>query len=230
MSHKYGTVYPTHACRWSARSATVSATVSAMTSASAPAPVHRSRVLAGAIVAALLVVVGGRAAARAATPPPLRAAHAAVAADHPAASAAGLSVLRAGGNAVDAACATALALGVVHPFASGMGGGGFAIVFLAKERKVFALDFRERAPAAIKPELFLRDGKADAALSTRGGLAVGVPGEVRGLSEPDAWRPPSGWPVADFRFRGGWRTRCRARPASESPATPGSTPPSPAAA
>jgi gamma-glutamyltranspeptidase/glutathione hydrolase len=122
-------------------------------------------------------------AAHAATPPPLRAAHAAVASDNPLASSAGLSLLQAGGNAIDAACATALALGVVHPFASGIGGGGFAVVYVAKEKKVYALDFRERAPAAIRPESFLRDGRADPALSATGGLAVAVPGEVRGLGE-----------------------------------------------
>jgi gamma-glutamyltranspeptidase/glutathione hydrolase len=123
------------------------------------------------------------AAARAATPPPLRVAHAAVASDNPLASAAGLSLLQAGGNAIDAACATALALGVVHPFASGIGGGGFAVVYVAKEKKVYALDFRERAPAAIRPDSFLRNGRADPALSASGGLAVAVPGEVRGLGE-----------------------------------------------
>lgn len=123
------------------------------------------------------------AVAAAATPPPLRVATAAVASDNAQASAAGLASLKAGGNAMDAACATALALGVVHPFASGIGGGGFALVYLAKERRLFALDFRERAPAAIRADLFLRDGKADPRLSREGGLAVGVPGEVRGLSE-----------------------------------------------
>jgi len=121
--------------------------------------------------------------AGAATPPPLRAAHAAVASDHPLASAAGLAALKGGGNAFDAACATALALGVVHPDASGIGGGGLAVVYLAKEKKSYALDFRERAPAAIKPESFFDAGKLDPERSKRGGLAVAVPGEVRGLSE-----------------------------------------------
>ena len=130
-----------------------------------------------------LVLVAATHRAPAATPPPFRVAHAAVASDNPLASAAGLEVLRAGGNAIDAACATALALGVVHPFASGMGGGGFAVVYVAKEKQVYALDFRERAPAAIRPELFQRDGRADPALSATGGLAVAVPGEVRGLGE-----------------------------------------------
>jgi len=121
--------------------------------------------------------------ARAATPPPFHAHHAAVASDNAEASAAGLALLKAGGNAIDAACATALALGVVHPFASGIGGGGFALVYVARERHTYAIDFRERAPAGIRPELFLKDGKADAKLSREGGLAVGVPGEVRGLGE-----------------------------------------------
>ncbi len=121
--------------------------------------------------------------AQAATPPPLRVTHAAVASDHPLASAAGVTSLKAGGNAVDAACATALALGVVHPDASGIGGGGFAIVYLAASKQSYAVDFRERAPAAITPASFFKDGKADPALSQHGGLAVAVPGEVRGLAE-----------------------------------------------
>jgi gamma-glutamyltranspeptidase/glutathione hydrolase len=114
---------------------------------------------------------------------PLHVAHAAVASDHPLASAAGAAVLKAGGNAIDAACATALALGVLHPEASGIGGGGFALVYVAKEKKVHALDFRERAPAGITPAKFLKDGKAVPALSKEGGLAVAVPGEVAGLGE-----------------------------------------------
>lgn len=110
-------------------------------------------------------------------------AHAAVASDHPLASAAGVTLMKAGGNAVDAACATALVLGVVHPDASGIGGGGFAMVYLAASKQTFALDFRERAPAAITPGAFFKDGKVDPALSRHGGLAVAVPGEVRGLAE-----------------------------------------------
>ncbi|HVV53390.1 MAG TPA: gamma-glutamyltransferase [Polyangia bacterium] len=131
--------------------------------------------------AALALGAAGRAGA--ATPPPFRAAHAAVASDHPLASAAGLATLKGGGNAVDAACATALALGVVHPDASGIGGGGFAVVYLAKERKSYALDFRERAPAAVTAASFFKAGKLDPELSKHGGLAVAVPGEVRGLAE-----------------------------------------------
>jgi gamma-glutamyltranspeptidase / glutathione hydrolase len=134
----------------------------------------------GTLVVALLLV-GPEAGA--VTPPPLVVERAAVASDHASASAAGVELLRAGGNAADAACATALALGVVNPHASGIGGGGFAVIYTAKDKKVQTIDFREVAPASIRPELFVRDGKPIPELSLRGGLAVGVPGEVRGLSE-----------------------------------------------
>jgi gamma-glutamyltranspeptidase/glutathione hydrolase len=83
--------------------------------------------------------------------PFLHARRAAVASDSQAASAAGARVLRSGGNAVDAACATALALGVIDPFASGLGGGGFALVYLAKTGKSTVIDFRETAPARLHP-------------------------------------------------------------------------------
>jgi gamma-glutamyltranspeptidase / glutathione hydrolase len=136
-------------------------------------------VAAGLVVLAL----GAAGFAGAATPPPFRAAHAAVASDNALASAAGVAALKGGGNAVDAACATALALGVVHPDSSGIGGGGFAVVYLAKDKKSVALDFRERAPAAITPAAYFKDGKVQPELSKRGGLAVAVPGEVRGLSD-----------------------------------------------
>jgi gamma-glutamyltranspeptidase/glutathione hydrolase len=113
----------------------------------------------------------------------LHANHGMVASDSRLASQAGARVLASGGNAADAACATAMALGVVNPFASGLGGGGFALIYSAKTGKVEALDFRETAPAALRPDLFLRAGKVDRALSVRGGLAVGVPGEPAGLAE-----------------------------------------------
>jgi gamma-glutamyltranspeptidase/glutathione hydrolase len=144
----------------------------------------RAALLAPAV--ALVVFALGFPVARpawSATPEPLRAAHGAVASDHVEASAAGVELMRAGGNAADAACATALALGVVNPQSSGVGGGGFAVIYVAKEKKSYVIDFRETAPAAIKPELYFRDGKPAPELSRRGGLAVGVPGEVRGLGE-----------------------------------------------
>jgi gamma-glutamyltranspeptidase/glutathione hydrolase len=136
-----------------------------------------------AIAVCVALLPSGLHNALAATPPPLRVTHAAVASDHAAASAAGVEVLKAGGNAADAACAVALALGVVNPHASGIGGGGFALVYTARDRQLRALDFREQAPLSIRPEMFLDGGKPVTARSQRGGLAVAVPGEVRGLAE-----------------------------------------------
>ncbi|HEY5285326.1 MAG TPA: gamma-glutamyltransferase [Polyangia bacterium] len=107
----------------------------------------------------------------------LHASHAAVASDSQTASAAGVALLRSGGNAVDAACATALALGVIDPFASGLGGGGFALVYLAKPGKTVALDFRETAPAMLKERRWDSRG-----IPAQSGLSIGVPGEPRGLA------------------------------------------------
>ncbi len=108
---------------------------------------------------------------------------AAVATAHPLASEAGASVLRAGGNAFDAAVAAAFALSVVENQRSGIGGGGFAVVWVARERKVHVLDFREVAPAAATRDLFVRDGRPDPRLAQEGGVAVAVPGAVKGYAE-----------------------------------------------
>jgi gamma-glutamyltranspeptidase/glutathione hydrolase len=107
----------------------------------------------------------------------------AVAAAHPAASEAGAAVLREGGNAAAAAVAAAFALAVAEPQSSGVGGGGLALVYLAREDRVVAIDFRETAPAAARPGMFLVGGKPDPALSRCGGLAVAVPGAVKGYAE-----------------------------------------------
>lgn len=107
----------------------------------------------------------------------------AVAADQPASQAIGESVLADGGTAVDAAVATALALGVENPSSSGIGGGGFAIVWSAAEGRAYALDFRERAPSGADPRNYLdANGEIDPERSVHGCLAVGVPGEIAGLT------------------------------------------------
>jgi len=107
--------------------------------------------------------------------------HGMVAAEHRLASQAGVEILQRGGNAVDAAVATALAVCVVNPSSCGIGGGGFMLIYMARPRRAWALDYRETAPAAATRDMFVRNGQAVAALSRHGGLAVGVPGEVAGV-------------------------------------------------
>jgi gamma-glutamyltranspeptidase/glutathione hydrolase len=104
-----------------------------------------------------------------------------VVADNELASKAGMEILERGGNAVDAAIATAFVLGVVDPASSGIGGGGFMVVYEAKDRRAHALDFRETAPEAARAELYARGGKPVPSLSLTGALAVAVPGQVAGL-------------------------------------------------
>jgi gamma-glutamyltranspeptidase / glutathione hydrolase len=105
-----------------------------------------------------------------------------VTADNAMASHAGVEILRQGGDAVDAAVTTALVLGVVQPFASGIGGGGFALLYRTQTHKAHAVDFREIAPGEAHKNMFL-DPQSTVIknLSTIGALAAGVPGEIAGL-------------------------------------------------
>ena len=110
---------------------------------------------------------------QAAYAPPAEGTTVAVATDQAEATRAALDTLQRGGNAFDAAISAALALGVVSPAASGLGGGGFALVYVAKDHKIVAVDFREAAPRASS-------GDALVARKARG-VSVGVPGEPAGL-------------------------------------------------
>ena len=103
-----------------------------------------------------------------------------VAAANRLAAEAGVEILKKGGNAVDAAVATGLALNVVEPNASGIGGGGFMVIRMADTGKVVALDYREEAPSEATKDMYSSEkAKADK-ISAYGPLAVGVPGTLAG--------------------------------------------------
>ncbi|PKF62697.1 gamma-glutamyltransferase [Psychromonas sp. psych-6C06] len=94
----------------------------------------------------------------------------------------GVDILQQGGNAVDAAVAVGYALAVTLPRAGNLGGGGFMLVYLNKQQKAIAIDYREKAPAAATRNMYLdENGDAQTELSRFHGLAVGVPGTVMGL-------------------------------------------------
>lgn len=105
---------------------------------------------------------------------------------HPLATEVGLNILRAGGNAVDAAIAVQFALAVVYPAAGNIGGGGFMLV-ASPEGKVDALDFREQAPLSATRDMYLDEqGNPVEGLSVLGHLAAGVPGTVDGMVKAHA--------------------------------------------
>lgn len=108
--------------------------------------------------------------------------HGMVASVHPLATAAGVAALKRGGNAIDAAIATGLTLGVVDGHNSGIGGGCF-IVMRKADGTVICIDGREMAPARATRDMFIRNGKADTDLSQNGPLASGVPGSLMAYQE-----------------------------------------------
>jgi gamma-glutamyltranspeptidase/glutathione hydrolase len=93
----------------------------------------------------------------------------------------GAAILARGGNAVDAAVATAFALAVTHPSAGNIGGGGFMVVRTANGDAT-TFDYREKAPLKSTRTMYMRDGEVDISLTNMGYLAPGVPGTVRGLA------------------------------------------------
>ena len=115
---------------------------------------------------------------------PLRTKKGMVVSANPLASEAGVAMLRKGGNAVDAAVATAFAISVVEPFSAGIGGGGFLLLHSSKTGEMKALDFRERAPLKATKNMYLdAQGKVRPNASINGYLAVATPGTVAGLYE-----------------------------------------------
>ena len=139
---------------------------------------------------ALLIVTLVPAAARDAYVPPARdsvhavvAEHGLVVAQEKLAARIGADILKQGGNAVDAAVATAFAMAVTYPRAGNIGGGGFMVIHLAGRNEDVAIDYREMAPAAITRDIFLgADGKHDPVKSRDSALGIGVPGTVAGLA------------------------------------------------
>ena len=113
---------------------------------------------------------------------PVAGRHGMVASSEPNASEAGVEILRAGGNAVDAAVAVGFALAVTHPFAGNIGGGGFMLIRLASGETAF-VDYREEAPGAASHNMYLdASGNLIPGATLEGALASGVPGTVAGLA------------------------------------------------
>ncbi len=113
---------------------------------------------------------------------PVRGAHAMVASDSPLGSAAGVEILKAGGNAIDAAVAVGFAIAVSYSEAGNIGGGGYMVIHMADGRDA-ALDYREVAPLAATRNMYLDDNGKLTDRSVVGPLAPGVPGAVAGLTE-----------------------------------------------
>lgn len=133
---------------------------------------------------ASLFLLGSFTSLFAATYPPIkdRTGNGLVMTSHPQATKVGQDILDKGGNAIDAAVAVGYALGVVHPAAGNIGGGGFALIHL-KNGETVALDFREKAPLKAHRDMYLDQNKdVIPNASTVGYLAAGVPGTVKGMS------------------------------------------------
>src|SRR5882724_10053962 len=124
---------------------------------------------------------------------PVRARHGMVVTQEPLAADVGVAVLKAGGNAVDAAVAVGFALAVTFPYAGNIGGGGFMLVRLADGRSTF-FDFRERAPEKATRNMYLDPTGKVTKDSVEGWRASGVPGTVRGLEMAQKKRGRKPWP------------------------------------
>lgn len=144
-----------------------------------PLDVALLRALARIVLAAFAAL--SSALLQAASVAPVGGVHGMVVTAHQLATKVGVDVLKRGGNAVDAAVAVGYTLAVVYPAAGNLGGGGFMTIQMADGRKTF-IDFREKAPLAATADMYLdRTGNVIKGASTKGHLAVGVPGSVAGL-------------------------------------------------
>ena len=129
------------------------------------------------------IALDGRGSIVAQQRPAVSTRHGMVVAQEKLAARVGADILRQGGNAVDAAVATAFAMAVTYPRAGNIGGGGFMVIHLKDRGEDIAIDYRETAPAATTAETFLgADGKPDNATSRDSALSIGVPGTVAGLA------------------------------------------------
>jgi len=138
---------------------------------------HIGRLFSLLVCSAILASAGLAAQPNGQTPP-----QAAIATAHPLATAAGEEILKAGGNAFDAAVAISATLAVVEPYSSGLGGGGFWLLHRANDGKQVMIDGRERAPGKAHRDMYLdSQGEVAAGLSVNGPLAAGIPGEPAAL-------------------------------------------------
>ena len=157
--------------------------------------IRRGRIVSAALILLASSLLGVAPPLRAIQDPatPVRAAHGMVASETVLASEAGAAVLAAGGNAVDAAIATGLALAVTHPSAGNIGGGGFMVIRFT-DGGVTALDFREKAPLAAHPEMFTDGtGEYSREIHHDSHRAVGVPGTVAGFWKAHALYGSEDW-------------------------------------
>jgi len=134
------------------------------------------------VASGILLVLSSCAKERKASPGEVVARKAMIASAHPEASAVGLEILKKGGNAVDAAVATAFALSMAEPNASGLGGGGFMVIKMAGQPEAVMIDYREMAPRKATPEYYYENGPDFDARTAEGPDAVGIPGLAAGAA------------------------------------------------
>lgn len=141
---------------------------------------HKPLLFCAALLLVFVTAPGGSVAAQSPGVPGVRGG--VVATSEPHAARIGADILRRGGNAIDAAAAVQFALNVVEPESSGIGGGGFMLIYLADEKKSIAIDSRETAPAAATADMFVSFiDQGGFSVASTSGVSVGVPGTLKGV-------------------------------------------------